>query len=75
MEHMLLPLAALKYNTSYPASVECEPRKVFHRRISDDVLDRKLGKIPNRYLFPSTKFARRIAAKYAIANRIKPVTA
>ena len=31
--HKYLPLAVLNHNTSYHASIGCEPTRVFHRRI------------------------------------------
>ena len=33
--HKDLPLAVLKYNTTYHSSIGCEPSKVFHRRINN----------------------------------------
>ena len=38
-----LPLAVLNYNTTYHASLGCEPSRVFHGRIPHNILDYKLG--------------------------------
>ena len=38
-----LPLAVLNYNTTYLASIGCEPSLVFDGRIPQNVLDYKLG--------------------------------
>ena len=55
--HKYLPLAVLNYNTTYHASIGCEPSKVFHGRIPYNVLDHKLGNNPNKMFLPTTEFA------------------
>ena len=55
--HKYLPLAVLNCNTTYHSSIGCEPSKVFHGRISYNVLDHKLGNNPNKYFLPTTEFA------------------
>ena len=45
--HKFLPLAVLHHNTTYHASLGCEPSRVFHGRIPHNILDYKLGYNPN----------------------------
>ena len=45
--HKFLPLAVLNHNTTYHASLGCEPSRVFHGRIPHNILDYKLGYNPN----------------------------
>ena len=58
--HKYLPLAVLNHNTSYHASIGCEPTRVFHGRIPYNILDHKLGKNPNEKISPTTEFAEEI---------------
>ena len=58
--HKYLPLAVLNQNTSYHASIGCEPTRVFHGRIPFNILDHKLGKNPNEQINPTTEFAEEI---------------
>ena len=55
-----LPLAVLNHNTSYHASIGCEPTRVFHGRIPYNILDHKLGNNPNEQINPKTEFAEEI---------------
>ena len=55
--HKYLPLAVLNHNTSYHASIGCEPTRVFHGRIPYNILDHKLGNNPNEQVNPTTEFA------------------
>ena len=55
--HKYLPLAVLNHNTSYHASIGCEPTRVFHGRIPFNILDHKLGTNPNEQINPTTEFA------------------
>ena len=51
--HKYLPLAVLKYNTTYNSSLGCEPSKqsrIFHGRVPYNILDHRLA------LNPETKF-------------------
>ena len=52
-----LPLAVLNHDTSYHASIGCEPTRVLHGRIPYKVLDHKLGINPNEQINPTTEFA------------------
>ena len=45
--HDYLLLTVLNHNTTYHASLGCEPSRVFHGRIPHNILDYKLGYIPN----------------------------
>ena len=58
--HKYLPLAVLNHNTSYHASIGCEPTRVFHGRIPYNILDHKLGNNPNGKISPTTEFAEEI---------------
>ena len=50
----------LNHNTSYHASIGCEPTRVFHGRIPYNILDHKLGNNPNEQINPTTGFAEEI---------------
>ena len=41
--HKYVSIAVLNYNTSYHASIGCEPSRVFHGRIPYIILDLKMG--------------------------------
>ena len=58
--HKYLPLAVLNHNTSYHASIGCQPTRVFHGRIPFIILDHKLGNNPNEQINPTTEFAEEI---------------
>ena len=58
--HEYLPLAVLNHNTSYHASIGCEPSNVFHGRVPYNILDHKLGNIPNEQITPKTEFSEEI---------------
>ena len=55
--HKYLPLAVLNYNTTYHATLGCEPSRIFHSRIPYNILDHKLGLNPNPKVLPTTDFA------------------
>ena len=55
--HKYLPLAVLNYNTTYHASLGCEPSRIFHGRIPYNILDHKLGLNSNPKVLPTTDFA------------------
>ena len=58
--HKYLPLAVLNHNTSYHASIGCEPTRVFHGRVPYNILDHKLGSNPNEQITPTTEFAEEV---------------
>ena len=47
--HKYVSIAVLNYNTSYHASIGCEPSRVFHGRIPYNILDLKRGIRPKKY--------------------------
>ena len=55
--HKYLPLSVLNYNTTYHATLGCEPSRIFHGRIPYNKLDHKLGLNPNPKVLPTTDFA------------------
>ena len=58
--HKYLPLAVLNHNTSYHASIGCEPTRVFYGRVPYNTLDHKLGKNPDDQITPTTEFAEEV---------------
>ena len=50
--HKYVSIAVLNYNTSYHASIDCEPSRVFQGRIPYNILDLKMGNRPQK--IPST---------------------
>ena len=64
--HKYLPLAVLNYNTTYHASIGCEPSKVFHGRIPYNNLDHKLGNNPNKNFLPTTEFSEELQQRTQI---------
>ena len=50
----------MNHNTSYHASIGCEPTRVFHGRFPYNILDHKLGNNPNEKISPTTEFAEEI---------------
>ena len=46
--HQYVSIAVLIYNTSYHASIGCEPSRVFHGRIPYNILDSKMGIRPQK---------------------------
>ena len=58
--HKFLPLAVLNHNTTYHASLGCEPSRVFHGRIPHNILDYKLGYNPNPRYQPQSDVAEEI---------------
>ena len=66
--HKFLPLAVLNHNTTYHASLGCEPTRVFHGRIPHNILDYKLGYNPNPRYTPQTDIAEEIQRRMEILN-------
>ena len=58
--HKYLPLAVLNHNTTYHASLGCEPSRLFHGRIPHNILDYKLGYNPTPRYQPQTDIAEEI---------------
>ena len=55
--HKYVSIAVLNYNTSYHASIGCEPSRVFHGRIPYNILDLKLGIRPQKTSPPDSQIA------------------
>ena len=63
-----LPLAVPNHNTTYHASLGCEPIRVFHGRVPHNILDYKLGYNPNPRYTPQTDIAEEIHCRLEILN-------
>ena len=55
--HNYISIAVLNYNTSYHASIGCEPSRVLHGRIPYNVLDLKMGIRPPKIPSPDSQIA------------------
>ena len=55
--HKYLPIAILNHNTTYHSSIDCEPSRVFHGRVPNNILDHKLSLRFNPNTAPTTDFA------------------
>ena len=55
--HKYVSIAVLNYNTSYHASIGCEPSRVFHGRIPYNILDLKMGIRPQKIPSPDSQTA------------------
>ena len=64
--HKSLPIAILKYNTTYHFSIDCEPSRVFHGRVPHNILDHKLGLRFNPNTAPTTDFAEELLRRTKI---------
>ena len=64
--HKFLPLAVLNHNTTYHASLGCEPSRVFHGRLPHNILDYKLGNNPNPKYLPHTDVADEVQRRMKI---------
>ena len=50
-------IAVSNYNTSYHTSIGCEPSRVFHGRVPNNVLDLKMGIRPQKTPTPNSQIA------------------
>ena len=66
--HKFLPLAVLNHNTTYHATLGCEPTRVFHGRIPHNILDFKLGHNPNPRFQPQTEVAEEVQRRIALLH-------
>ena len=55
--HKYVSIAVLNYNTSYQASIGCEPSRVFHGRSPYNILDLKMGIRPQKIPPPDSQIA------------------
>ena len=64
--HKSLPIAILKYNTTYHSSTDCQPSLKFHGRVPHNIPDHKLGLRYNPNIAPTTDFAEQILRRTKI---------
>ena len=64
--HINLPIAILNYNTTYHSSIDCEPSRVFHGRVPQNILHHKLGLRFNPNVAPTTDFAEELLRRTKI---------
>ena len=57
--HKYVSIAVLNYNTSYHASIGCEPSRVFHGRILYNILVFKIGIRPQKIPSPDSQITNR----------------
>ena len=55
--HKYVSIAVLKYNTSYHASIGCEPSRIFHGRTPYNIFDLKQGIRPQKDPTPDSQIA------------------
>ena len=55
--HKYASIAVLNYNTTYHASISCEPRRVLHGRVPYKILDLKMGIRPQKSPSPDSQIA------------------
>ena len=55
--HKYVSIAVLNYNTTYHASIGCEPSGVFHGRLPYNILDLKMGIRPQKLPPPDSQIA------------------
>ena len=56
-------IMVLNYNTSYQASIACEPSRVFQGRFPYNVLDIKMGIRPHLPPIPTRQIAKNVLAQ------------
>ena len=61
--HKYVSIAVLNYNTSYHASIGCEPSRVFHGRIPYKILDIKMGIRPQKIPTPDSQISQDVLEK------------
>ena len=66
--HKFLPLAVLNHNTTYHATLGCEPTRVFHGRIPHNIVDFKLGYNPNPRYQPQSGVAEEVQRRIALLH-------
>ena len=55
--HKYVSIAVLNYNTSYHASIGCEPSRIFHGRIPYNIIDLKMDIRPQKFPSPDSENA------------------
>ena len=64
--HKYVSIAVLNYNTSYHASIGCEPSRVFHGRVLYNILDLKMGIRPQKIYPPDSQIAQDVLERTEI---------
>ena len=64
--HKYVSIAVLNCNTSYHASIGCEPSRVFHGRIPYNILDLKMGIPPQKVPSPDSQIAQDVLERTEI---------
>ena len=64
--HKYVSIAVLNYNTSYDASIGCEPSRVFHGRIPLYLFDLKMGIRPQKVPSPDSQIAHDVIEQTAM---------
>ena len=67
--HKYVSIAVLNYNTSYHASIGCEPSRVSYGRIPYNVLDIKMGICPQKIPPPDSQIAQDVLEQTEIIFR------
>ena len=60
MWHKYVSIAVLNYNTSYHASISCEPSRTFHGRIPYNIFDLKMGIRSQKIPPPDSQIAQEV---------------
>ena len=58
--HKYVSIAVPNYNTTYHASIGCEPSSVFHGRIPYKIFDVKMGIRPQKILSPDSQIGQNV---------------
>ena len=64
--HKDLPISILNYNTTYHSSIDCEPSRLFHGRVPNNILDHKFGLRFNPNTAPTTDLAKELLRRTQI---------
>ena len=62
-------IAGLHYNTSHHKSIGCEPSRVYHGRIPYNILDLKLGILPQKQPIPTSQIAQDVLDQTEIIHQ------
>ena len=68
--HKYVSIVVLNYNTSYHASIGCEPSRVFHGCIPYNILDLKMGFRPQEIPFPDSQIAQDVLEQTEIIFQV-----
>ena len=63
-------IALLNYNTSYHISIGCEPSRVLHGRIANNVLYLRLGILPEQQPIPTSQNAQDVLDRTEMINQV-----